>query len=258
MQLDSSESPPRQAPDTGSAQKSVRLEDTELIILSVAADRRDHIALPLAETITASPEQVKRKLLRLIQLGLLEEIPAKLEDGLWRKDEDDRHLTLRITSKGFAALGLDGQEEAEASGSKEKPDGAHARKSPSKSQHPAGATKKAGALSKANHRQSAPPNSSTRQSTRSKTGPGRSAASAAKKRSPAAHGSTSKTDRILKLLGHPKGATLDELRKASGWQAHSVRGFLSAVVKKKFKLKLVSEEDEKGRRFYRIRQKAKG
>ncbi len=63
---------------------------------------------------------------------------------------------------------------------------------------------------------------------------------------------TTKTEALLKLLHKTDGATLEELMKVSGWQAHSVRGFLSGTVRKKLGLKLVSENDDKARRRYRI------
>jgi hypothetical protein len=56
------------------------------------------------------------------------------------------------------------------------------------------------------------------------------------------------------MLQSPGGATIAAIANATGWQAHSVRGFLAAVVKTKLKLKLVSEKPD-GERIYRIRGK---
>jgi hypothetical protein len=63
--------------------------------------------------------------------------------------------------------------------------------------------------------------------------------------------SASKQDRVLALLRRPDGATLDVLVKATGWQQHSIRGFLAGTVRKKLKLKLRSEKID-GARVYRI------
>jgi uncharacterized membrane protein len=52
-----------------------------------------------------------------------------------------------------------------------------------------------------------------------------------KKAATARHGS--KTAKILDLLKRQGGVTLKELMKATGWQAHSVRGFISGTVVKK-------------------------
>ena len=52
------------------------------------------------------------------------------------------------------------------------------------------------------------------------------------------------------LLCRRDGATIEELQAATGWQQHSVRGFLAGTVKKKLGLTLVSEKlDEKPRRY---------
>ena len=61
-----------------------------------------------------------------------------------------------------------------------------------------------------------------------------------------------KTSIVVKKLSSPKGVTIEALMEATGWQAHSVRGFLSAVVKKKLGLKLVNEIGKDGVRRYRI------
>lgn len=56
----------------------------------------------------------------------------------------------------------------------------------------------------------------------------------------------------LDLLNRPEGATVEELQAATGWQQHSVRGFLAGAVKKKLGLTLLSEKPDAGPRHYRI------
>ena len=63
----------------------------------------------------------------------------------------------------------------------------------------------------------------------------------------------SKKDAVIKLLGRTKGATLAELMTATGWQAHSVRGFVSGTLGKRLKLKVESFKTEKGDRAYRVK-----
>ena len=62
----------------------------------------------------------------------------------------------------------------------------------------------------------------------------------------------SKTSEIVELLKRRTGVTLQELMTATGWQAHSVRGFLSAAVGKKMGLHVDSSKREDGQRVYRI------
>jgi hypothetical protein len=63
----------------------------------------------------------------------------------------------------------------------------------------------------------------------------------------------SKAAKILDLLKRPGGATAKELGKASGWQAHSVRGFLSGTVSKKMGLAVTSTKGEDGERTYSVK-----
>jgi hypothetical protein len=56
----------------------------------------------------------------------------------------------------------------------------------------------------------------------------------------------------LDLLNRAEGATVDELQAATGWQQHSVRGFLAGAVKKKLRLTLLSQKPDAGLRRYRI------
>ena len=65
-------------------------------------------------------------------------------------------------------------------------------------------------------------------------------------------GGNSKTSRVIALLRRPQGATLQAIVKATGWQTHSVRGFISGQLKKKLGLKVRSVKRE-GKRVYSIK-----
>jgi hypothetical protein len=64
--------------------------------------------------------------------------------------------------------------------------------------------------------------------------------------------SYSKQSRVIAMLRSPAGATIDAIMKATGWQQHSVRGFLAGVVRKRLNLKLSSEKVD-GNRIYQSR-----
>ena len=63
----------------------------------------------------------------------------------------------------------------------------------------------------------------------------------------------SKAATVLDLLKRPEGATLAELMKATAWQAHSVRGFLSGTVGMKLGLAVTSAKGEDGERTYSVK-----
>jgi Protein of unknown function (DUF3489) len=62
----------------------------------------------------------------------------------------------------------------------------------------------------------------------------------------------SKQQVCLELLRRPDGIGVKELQAATGWQAHSVRGFLFGTVKKKLGLTLSSDRTGDRPRRYRI------
>ncbi len=61
-----------------------------------------------------------------------------------------------------------------------------------------------------------------------------------------------KQQTCIDLLSRKEGATIEELQAATGWQQHSVRGFLAGAVRKKLGLTLVSERPDERPRRYRI------
>ena len=62
----------------------------------------------------------------------------------------------------------------------------------------------------------------------------------------------SKTAAVLALIQRAKGATLAEIMDATGWQPHSVRGFVSGTLGKKMGLKVESTKREDGVRVYSL------
>lgn len=62
---------------------------------------------------------------------------------------------------------------------------------------------------------------------------------------------SSKQQILISLLKRPKGAAMEELMEATGWQRHSVHGTMSGVLKKRLGLPLITEYGERGR-TYRI------
>jgi hypothetical protein len=201
----------------------MKLSDTQLLILSSASQRADHAALLPANLKGGAAKKVVD---RLLNEKLLQELRAKDDMPVWRRGDDNRPYSLRITKAGLSAIEL-----AEA------PDDNAA----------AGPNEVAG------------PDVSTQ--AKSNERPGRAKRSRAKKTaavstrtakpSPDRARPDSKQHKIVALLQRPEGATLDVLVKETQWQKHSVRGFLAGTVRKKLKLPLLSEKID-GIRNYRI------
>src|SRR6266852_1868362 len=63
---------------------------------------------------------------------------------------------------------------------------------------------------------------------------------------------STKQAQVLALLKRSGGATLPHLMRATGWQAHSIRGFISGALGKRLRLKIESFKTARGERAYRI------
>jgi hypothetical protein len=71
---------------------------------------------------------------------------------------------------------------------------------------------------------------------------------------PTAVGERTRTKKamVLELLRRKQGAAMSEIGKATGWQIHTIRGFISGNVTKKMGLTVESSKSEAGGRIYRI------
>jgi len=57
---------------------------------------------------------------------------------------------------------------------------------------------------------------------------------------------------IIDAMRHPGGATIAQMMAGTGWQAHTVRGAISGMVRKRLGYDVVTEKGAYGQRAYRI------
>jgi hypothetical protein len=57
---------------------------------------------------------------------------------------------------------------------------------------------------------------------------------------------------IIEAMRSPGGATIAQMMAGTGWQAHTVRGAISGMVKKRLGYEVVTEKGTDGQRAYRI------
>ena len=97
-----------------------KLSDTQAIILSAAAQRPEHIALPLPESLRGGA--AAKVVGAMLAKGFLEEVDADTRKGepVWRETGDGHGVTLVATDAGLGAIGI------EPEGSDSAPTGADA------------------------------------------------------------------------------------------------------------------------------------
>lgn len=83
-----------------------KLTETQTIILSAGAQRRDNIALPLPRGLAGAA--AKMAVAKMIERGWLQEVEANLCQGepLWRETGDGHGTTLVVTEAGLLAIGV--------------------------------------------------------------------------------------------------------------------------------------------------------
>ena len=121
-----------------------------------------------------------------------------------------------------------------------------------------GAPEKGSSKKRASHKKGAPKGAKPAKGGKAKASAPKKTAKASKTpaKGPRAKATTARAEskgaKILEMIGRAKGATLAEIMKATDWQAHSVRGFLSTAAKKQG-IKIESVKNEAGERTYSVK-----
>ncbi len=191
--------------------------DTQLVILSAAARRKDGTVLPLPRSLKVNKAAATTILKNLLKKGLLKERPAAADEAHWRETRDGGRTALVITDTGLQAIGVEVDRKT-------------GKQSPSTKPRP-----------KQRRRRVEPRPSSSKAKGRTQ---------------PQVPRPGTKQALLIDLLTRKKGATIDEAVAATGWQPHSVRGAISGALKKKLGLMVTSGPVEKRGRVYRIVERA--
>jgi hypothetical protein len=195
-----------------------KFTDAQLVLLSSGAQHAEG-AIQLAPNLKGGA--AKKVVGKLLRQGLIEEVPSHGTLPEWRRDDNLGSLTLRITQHGLAAIGVEASAAdwtAEASAETHSGGNGLVPKQPSR---------RVKAASREKSKNESPHRSVKPVPRESKQG------------------------RVIGMLQRRQGVTIATIMKATRWQAHSVRGFLTAVVRRKLGLALVSEKTG-GERIYRI------
>ncbi|MBV9705609.1 MAG: DUF3489 domain-containing protein, partial [Methylobacteriaceae bacterium] len=200
-----------------------KLTDTQLIILSGAAQRKDgHIVLPNHLKGGAAAATIKP----LIKRGLVTEVAARKGTPVHRRDEDGQGFVLVITEAGLQAIGV---EEPQASiaddvGSKEVD--TRSAQAEQEGRKGRGGSRKRPVDPTPNDRTAVPREAGTGASRRPDTGA--QVANAPR--------DGSKLSGVIALLEQARGVTLDELIAATGWLPHTTRAALTSLRKRGYSI----------------------
>src|ERR1700760_2716520 len=197
---------------------SIKLTDTQLVLLSAAAQRKDLCLVAPPTLKGATAQKVASK---LISAGFVKEVKAKASDPIWRRDEESgASYALKLTAAGAKAIVVDDAAEPEDAG--EEGD------------------------SLANRDQAAIPSKLDAKDAR----PSEEAMEPGPIRPSAPRGG-SKLARVIGLLERDHGATIAELIGATGGLAHTARAALTGLRKRGYAVAIDRSDDNRGS-FYRI------
>jgi Protein of unknown function (DUF3489) len=195
---------------------SIKLTDTQLVLLSAAAQRKDLFLVPPPTLKGATAQKVASK---LISAGFVKEVKAKASDPIWRRDQESgASYALKLTAAGAKAIAVDESAEPEDAGEASAALGNHDQ---------------AAILSKLDAKDARP------------------AEAMEPVAGPSAPRGGSKLAHVIALLERNHGATIAELIAATGWLAHTTRAALTGLRKRGYAVAIDRSDDKRGS-FYRI------
>jgi hypothetical protein len=196
---------------------SIKLSDTQLVMLRAAAQRKDRCLVAPPTLKGGAAQKVATK---LISAGFVEEIEAEAGAPIWRRDnETGQAYALKLTAAGTETIGID--ESAE----------------PVNADSPGGVRE--------NRNEAAIPSKLEAERTRPAN------ASESVLAHPSAPRGGSKLARVIALLQRNHGATSEELMAATGWLAHTTRAAMTGLRKRRYAVAIDRSDDKRGS-FYRI------
>jgi hypothetical protein len=204
-----------------------KLSDTQLIVLSSVAKHDEGLATRPVSLNAAAAMKVASS---LIGKGLVREIRAKADAPVWHENDEGR-FALKITKAGREAIGVEDDDAQDAASESTAPAQPRSKKSGA---NPAG-------------KKDAQKTSATPRKGRDEKSAGRGESS------PADFRAGSKLAKIVELMKRAKGATLDELVKATDWLPHTTRAALTGLRKRG--LTVERAKDEGRGSVYRIKSK---
>ena len=190
---------------SGSAHK---LSDTQLVLLSAAAQRDDHCLTTTPKLKGGAARNVAEK---LIAAGLVEEIKAKAGTPIWRRDEETaQSFALRLTAAGLKAIAVD------AAAIEDEP----AEPRFTNSERPHGVEQLLGKVGRELSRRDSSEGATT------------SSGVVREGVAPSVPRLGSKLMEVIVLLRRDRGATIDELIGATNWLPHTTRAALTGLRKR--------------------------
>ena len=202
---------------------TIKLSDTELVMLSAAAQREDRCLVAAPSLKGAATYKVATK---LISAGLVREIKAKGGAPAWRRDDaTGQSYALRLTAAGAKAIAVDPDEATSAVADDERSEVEGATAPASEPPRPVVAVTPEVAA--------AGPSTASRRAPRAGT----------------------KLARAIEMLRSAKGATIDELAGAMDWLPHTTRAVLTGLRKRGYAVTIDRSDKARGS-AYRIAEDA--